>query len=349
LAGLASEIAYNAMLSFFPAILSLLAAISFFDLFRPALRRFASQFAEVAPLDVVNLTRNFVNNGGGQGVFTLSFLFTLWVSSNAMAAAMTALDQIQQVPFRDRRPFWHVRLVAICLTLGNLLFYILAAFLVFVSDFLIRYFAAQAGPGGTRLLAFWWVVNWPIALGLVALAVTCLYRFGPSCRQPHMPILPGALLAALSWAGISFLFRTYILQFGRYSQVYGTLGTAIILMLWLYLSAWAVLIGYQFNVTIQQKRDRALGAAALNALNPKFPEPNPPEPPPPGPELPLERSTIEQSLSNPVKPSPQDSSSDPWASSDTTPIPPEKVNYRPTDETRKATPKSIPLNPKPTS
>lgn len=252
LTGLAAEIAYNAMLSFFPAILAFLAALQFFDIFRPALRRVTGQFAEVAPLDVVNLVRNFVDREGGQGTFTLSFLVMIWVASSAMGTAMTALDQIQQVPRHQRRPFWQSRLIAVCLTLGSISFYILASLLVFVSDFAIRYLAAQAGPMGTRLLALWWVLNWPLALGLIVLAVICLYRFGPSRRQRGTPILPGALFAAITWAGLSSLFRIYILQFGTYSRVYGTLGTAIILMLWLYLTALVVLIGYQLNVTIAQ-------------------------------------------------------------------------------------------------
>jgi membrane protein len=264
LAGLAAEIAYNATLSFFPAILALLAALSFFDLshpelqnLRPAFRELASRFAEVTPGDVVGLVRGFVEHGGGEGIFTLSFAMTLWVSSSAMAATMAALDQIQQTPFRSRRPFWRARLVALILTLGNILLYMLAALLIFVSNFAIDYLAGQVGPMGTRLLALWQMLNWPIALGLIAIAVTCLYRFGPSRRPISNPIIPGALLASLSWAGFSLLFKAYLLQFGTYRQVYGsTLGTAIIFMLWLYLSALVILVGYQLNVTIAQKIGR---------------------------------------------------------------------------------------------
>ena len=260
LTGLAAEIAFNATLALFPTILALLATI---DLVaapsRPALRQMAVRLAEVAPVDVVLLVRNFVeqdSSASSPRLISLGFVIAVWISSNAMATSMVALDQIQKTPFEKRRPFWKNRGVAIVLTLVTLFLYIGASLIAFASEFLIRYLALRVERVGTVLLALWWMLAWPIALGLVTSAFALVYRFGPSRCQRSTPIIPGAFLAALSWVIISYLFRNYVIHFGRYRQVYGALGTAIVLMLWLYLSALVMLLGNQLNVTLAKHLKR---------------------------------------------------------------------------------------------
>ena len=260
LTGLAAEIAFNATLALFPAIFTLLAAINLVaEPSRPALKRMASRLAEVAPIDVVNLVRNFVESNydsPNSRIISLGLIVAIWISSNAMATSMMALDQIQQVPFAARRPFWKNRLMAIGLTLVTFFLYIVASLIGFASEFVIGYLALRVELFGQVLLGIWWILVWPIALGLVASALAVVYRFGPSTCQRSTPIWPGALLGALSWVVISYLFRNYVLHFGRYRQVYGALGTAIVLMFWLYLSALILLLGNQFNVSLGKYRQR---------------------------------------------------------------------------------------------
>lgn len=258
LPGLAAEIAYNATLSLFPAILALLSAMRALDLSRPALRNLAVRFANLAPLEVVDLIRGFVDVERPPGrLFQISFVLALWVSSSAIAAAMAALDQIQETPRADRRPFWQSRTIAILLSLATLIFYVVSSLLIFSSEFLIQELSLYAGRGRTILLGVWWMLNWPIALALVTIAFACLYRFGPSRRNPKIPIFLGAFLAAIAGLGVSYCLRYYLHNFGSYDQAYGTLATAIILMLWLNLCSLIMLIGYQLNVTVGSKMARS--------------------------------------------------------------------------------------------
>ncbi|NEP46242.1 MAG: YihY/virulence factor BrkB family protein, partial [Okeania sp. SIO2H7] len=104
-----------------------------------------------------------------------------------------------------------------------------------------------------QLLETWNQLRWPITLGIVSLAFAFIYRYGPSKSRKGIPIIPGAVLAALMWAIISNGFRIYVLHFGNYNKTYGALGTFIILLLWLYLSSLVVLIGAQLNVTVGEK------------------------------------------------------------------------------------------------
>lgn len=100
------------------------------------------------------------------------------------------------------------------------------------------------------LIGLWRLLGFPIALGIVAIAFTAIYRYGASERIKNTPILPGAILAAISWAVVSSLFRLYVLHIGIYNRLYGAAATAVILMLWLYLTSLVMLIGEQVNVVL---------------------------------------------------------------------------------------------------
>ena len=112
------------------------------------------------------------------------------------------------------------------------------------------------------LFDLWRLLGFPIALSMIAIAFALIYRYGASERLKLTPVLPGAILAAISWAVVSLIFRLYVAHIGIYSRFYGAAGTAIILMLWLYLSSLVMLVGEQINVVIgkQMKQERQIAS-----------------------------------------------------------------------------------------
>ncbi len=253
LPGLSAEMAYNAMLGMFPAILAVLTAIGLFESLRSTLHDLASQLSQVAPDEVQILIRTFVNGisqSRNRSLFSLSFIAALWASSGALSAAMTAFDHILQLPPEKTRPFWKAKLVALALTIGTIVLLVAASFLVFISDLLVKHIASQSGFLGTGLLSTWRLLSWPSALSIVSAAFAFIYRYGPSYWQPGTPIWPGAVLAAISWATISGLFRFYVSHFGDYNRAYGAVGAVIVLLLWLYLSSLVLLVGNLLNVIV---------------------------------------------------------------------------------------------------
>lgn len=266
LPGLSAEIAYNAMLSLFPAILAVLTAIGLFEVsLQETFREQAAQLSKVAPDEVMFLIRDFsrqITQTRNTGLFSISFVLAIWVASGALSTAMTALDQIHQIPPEQLRPFWKAKLVSLGLTIGTILLLMTASFLVFISDLILQFFARESGF--YLLLTVWRLLSWPLALVIVATAFAFVYRYGPSRWDSGTPMMPGAILAAVSWAIVSALFRLYVSNFGNYNQVYGAIGTVIILMLWLYLSALVVLVGDQLNVTVgEAMRSRSQSKSKL--------------------------------------------------------------------------------------
>ncbi|BAY22831.1 putative ribonuclease BN [Calothrix sp. NIES-2100] len=254
LLGLASEIAFNAMLSLFPAILALVTAIGLFaESLQDTFKQLAMQLSQIAPDEVLILISDFarteIANSKNSGLFSLSFAIAIWTASGAVSTAMTALDQIHQVPPHQMRPFWKAKLISLGLTIGTMLLLVLASFLVFISDLLLK-IAVQENNSLIFLFDIWELLRWPVALSIVAFAFGFVYRYGPSIWNPGTPMMPGASLAAVFWAILSALFRLYVANFGNYNKVYGAVGAVIVLMLWLWMSAVVLLVGDQLNVTV---------------------------------------------------------------------------------------------------
>lgn len=261
LLGLASEIAYNAILSLFPAILAIVTAIGLLEEdLQNIFKELAQQLSQVAPKEVFDLitefARNEIANSKNGGLFSLSFVAAIWTASGAIGTAMTALDQIQQTSPDEIRPFWKAKLVSIGLTIGTIILLLVACILVFISEELLKFIADNSAGYLNFLSDLWNFMRWPLVLVIVASAFGFIYRFGPSRWKKGTPIMPGALFAAICWAFVSNLFSIYVENFGNYNKVYGTIGTVIVLMLWLYMTAAVVLIGNQLNVTVAENMYR---------------------------------------------------------------------------------------------
>lgn len=261
--GLASEMAYNAMLSLFPSILALLTA---FGTFRAQetesmFRFLAGQLGRMVPEAARSLVEAFVvqiRPPSDRGLFSISFAIALWIASSAIGAAMNAFDEIHQIPFADRRPFWQAKLISLGLTLGMIGLIMVASFVVLTSDRLVQTLVlgghAIAQPWLDRLLQIWQWLGRPAALIILAAAFRFLYRYGPSRNRAATPTWPGAMVGAMLWAGGSSLLRFYLLNFGQYNRIYGAIGAVIVLLWWLNWGSMAILIGAQFNVTLARLR-----------------------------------------------------------------------------------------------
>ncbi|MBZ8181213.1 YihY/virulence factor BrkB family protein [Oscillatoria salina] len=268
LSGLSAEMAYNATLALFPAILAIVTAVGLFeDSLQFTLREKVSEYREIVPDLAWQLLRDFVESitqRKNKSLFSISFVAAIWISSGALSVAMNALDQIHQIPRKVRRPYWKAKLISIILTMAAIALLVVASFLVFISDLLME---AILAPNVTSLLlGIWHLIRWPVALAIVALTFAFIYRFGVSSWEEGRPILPGAMLAAFSWAGLSALFRLYVANFANYNKIYGAVGAVIVLMVWLHMSSLVMLIGDQLNAVVGEEMDKkAKRLAAIQA------------------------------------------------------------------------------------
>lgn len=260
LPGLAAEMTYHLMLSLFPAIMAFLAAIGLFKPLKITFETLLLKLTKVVPDEVSFLIGGFIQavlRTENQSLFSLSFFFWIWSASAGMSAGMYALDKMQRISQKEMRPFWKARLVSILLTMGTMFLLISALGLVFITNFFVNLAASQNYWMQFGFLRFWQRLSLPMALGIAALTIAFIYRFGPSRWIPGTPILPGAILATLTWAILSQGFKVYVSSYANFNRVYGAVGGFIVLQLWLYLSCLVLLIGNELNITVGEAMQRS--------------------------------------------------------------------------------------------
>ena len=187
--------------------------------------------------------------------FIGGLLVALWSANAGAKAVMDALNVAYGET--EKRSFVRLNLVALAFTLGTIFALMLALGAVVVAPIVL----SQLGLSGASETLID-LARWPILLGLVVLGLTILYRYGPSLTDPHWTwLFPGNVIAAVSWLVLSGLFSWYIANFGSYDATYGSLGAAIGMMTWMWISMIVVLLGAELNADIQCKAKSASSAS----------------------------------------------------------------------------------------
>lgn len=247
--GLAAQMAYYFLFALAPAVVCVIAIASYLPF--SSIQDLISSLDGLAPAAVVDILRDQLANiaeGEHTGALTFGFLVALWSSSAAMVSIIDALNKAYDI--EEARPWWKVRLNAILLTIGVATFIVLAFTMVVIGPTIIDYVASTVGLGPAFATA-WNLARWPLALVLVALGVGLVYYFAPDAEQDWEWITPGAVLATVLWLVASLAFKFYVSNFADYNESYGSLGGVIILMLWFYMSALAILLGAEMNAEIE--------------------------------------------------------------------------------------------------
>lgn len=243
---MAAALAYYFVLSLFPSLIFLSAVVAYLpvpDLFNQAL----ALMAHFLPADAMGLVRRVVADviSPNRGTFlSLGILGTLWAASGGFAAMIEALDIAYAV--RDDRPFWKTRPLAVGLAFltGTLM---LIALSVMVVGPRFGEWLADKVQLSRFFVLLWPYIHWTIATGFSILAIEALYFLAPNIKQRFRATLPGAVVAVGCWIGLSYLLGLYLRHFGNFNKTYGTLGAAIALMVWLYWTGFAILVGAQLN------------------------------------------------------------------------------------------------------
>lgn len=248
--GLAAQLAYYFFLALFPALLFLVALISFIPV-ENLMDTIVDNLARVAPSEVLTIVQEQIlkiAHDDAGGLLTFGMLGTIWSSSSGITAIMDSLNQAYDI--QESRPWWKVRLIALGLTIALAIFIVVATTLVVAGPTLAEKIADWLYLGS----AFEWtwkILQWPVVFVLVSGGIAMMYYFAPDAEQEWVWITPGSVIATFLWLVISLGFKFYVANFGSYNATYGTIGGVIVLLLWFYLSALAVLVGAELNAEIE--------------------------------------------------------------------------------------------------
>ena len=257
----ASDMAFNAMLSLFPALLLVVAAIGRIGQFvysDPILKRTIDLLEQVAPGDVATVLNRGLTElaeGADRQVFSIGIITLLWVASAFLAPVIRALNNSYDVPQEVRRPWWLNRLLAIGIFVGTVGLLLSASVMVLLGQTVLDWGVEQAGWSALAAEIGQFTI-WPLSLGAIVLALAFVYRMAPAVQPEFAPVWPGAVAGGVIWMVVSLFFRLYVRNFGRYEAIYGSIGAVIVLLLWLYLSAFGILLGGEVNAAIHILRKR---------------------------------------------------------------------------------------------
>jgi membrane protein len=265
--GLAAQLAFYFLLALFPALLFVVALLAYVPI-DPVLNDAVRRLDLILPPEILVLVRQLLSDafsGVHGGLLTFAVAGALWSSSSAVTAIITALNRAYDI--EEWRPWWKRRLIALALTIGLSVFIVLAFALVVGGTDLAEWLASSVGLA--ELLARAGTVpQWIAAFVLVVIAVDLVYYLAPNADAEWVWVTPGALLATVLWLGASFGFKVYVENFANYAAIQGAIGGVVVLMLWFYLSGFALLIGAELNAEI----DKALPTRDDAPQGPRHPK-----------------------------------------------------------------------------
>jgi membrane protein len=252
--GMAQQIAFSSLLAFFPAMILLVGLLGLIGAYDD-LTDFLGTIAPGAVIQAIDIARE---SAAGQGstasiAFVIGLFGALWAASGATSSIIKAVNRAYERP--ETRPFWKVRLYALVLVMATGITTAALFLLIVFGGPLGEAIASQANLGGAWDWV-WGVFRWPIAFCAILVFFAFVYFLAPNQTQRDWKwITPGSVIGAVFWLAISGLFAIYTSFSDSYDRTYGSLAGGIILLLWLYYSACAVLFGAELNAELDRQAD----------------------------------------------------------------------------------------------
>jgi len=240
--------AFSAILTFFPVILVLASILSISRSSELFVREIFRALGRILPEGTsVTITYYLTGARPVQTKFLVSTsILTLWTASGAMISWMEGFRKAYQMP-----KVWGLvkeRLIAFELVVMAGVPMGFASFLVVSGNLIERWTMYHVGHELTPyILGLWTAVRWIIAVLTSIAVISLVYHHGVPRTQPWHRVLPGAVVATVLWVFVTVLFGYYLRRYANYDVIYGSVGTAIALLIWLYLVSMVVLVGAEFN------------------------------------------------------------------------------------------------------
>lgn len=254
----ASGLAFDFLLALFSMLFILLGVFNLFASltvqFRTSLLAYFSDFLPSLAFQLLRSTAEELATKKPTEKMTIGIVVGFWLVSESVVAVISALNAAFRVT--ESRSWIKVRTTAMGLALAISLMFLLALSFVLIGNDFVDWFGAKFNMASATILV-WKALQWPTALAIVLFAYALIYTFGPDLKDPHWHwITPGSVFSALLWLVASIGFRLYLRWVNDYTLLFGSLGGAVILLVWLYVTGLAFLIGGEINANIERAAGR---------------------------------------------------------------------------------------------
>lgn len=252
----ASSIAYNFFLAIFPTILFFFSIIPYipiqnFDvLLMDALKNFMPSYA----YETIRSTVEDIVSRQHGGVLSIGFFMTLYFSTNGINSIIEAFNKTSHAI--ETRSWVKQRLIAILLMLIISALIIISITLISLNNYFVKWLVSLGFLKGSFVYHLIISVKYLILLSLVYFTYSFMYFLGPSKKQSFRFFSYGSTIATILTALSVVGFNFYINNFSKYNALYGSIGTLIIVLMWIYLIALVTILGFEINVSIMRSKSQ---------------------------------------------------------------------------------------------
>lgn len=258
----AAALTYYGLLAVFPGLIALVSILGIFGDPVTTTRELTGIINELAPGSAAETFRGPIEsitaNDSAAGVLlVVGIAAALWSASGYVGAFMRASNIIYETP--EGRPIWKLRPLQLLITLVMVLLLVALLLGLVLTGPVVDAVAGPLGVGD-QAVTVWNIAKWPVMVFVTLLILAVLYYASPNVRIPRFSLItPGAVAALLIWLVASVAFAVYVANFGSYDKTYGTLGGVISLLVWMWISNVAVLLGVQINAELERNRELDAG------------------------------------------------------------------------------------------
>ena len=257
-----NSMAFSFFMAIFPGLIMLISLLPYFPIsmdFFGTLQTSIQQIMPGSAGDMIFKTVKDIATIPRQGILSFGFLLAIWFASNGMLSMMRGLEKDYPTTFKQRSPF-RKRLISIQLTFLVALVLVASMLLIILGNTILDFVFNYIEVALVVEFAFS-ALRWLVVLLLFYTTFSTIYRFGSSTWRPISFFNPGAMLGTLLSVIISWGFSFYVDNFGSYNKLYGSIGTLIVLMIWIQLNCLILLLGFELNAGIAVLRDRRRAVA----------------------------------------------------------------------------------------
>lgn len=247
----ASSLSYNFMMAIFPSIIFLFTLIPYIPIknFQNQLMAFiALLLPENAYLAFETTLEDIVKNQNGK-LLSVGFILALFFSTNGTHNLMQAFNKASLT--METRSWLKRRWVALCLTILTAFALILGVSVMVVGEFVITFVRTKLQLSDSLFWIYLILISrWLIIIVVYFVTISLLYRYGPAKAKKWQFFSAGSWLATSLAIFTSIGFSYYINNFGNYNKIYGSIGTLLVMMIWLFLNSLIILIGFELNASL---------------------------------------------------------------------------------------------------
>lgn len=251
----ASSLTFNFFLAFFPSILVLFTLIPFVPIegFQDELFTLLSEILPTSTFDATKVIIDDIVNHEQAGLLSFTFILALYFSTNGVNAMITAFNATYHL--KDKRTWWQLRLLSINLTIILALLLILTiAFQLFSIEFMnslvnqgyLKQFSADVILHIKEL----------ILILVLFMGYSILFYFGPADKKGWKFLSIGSITSTTLSVISSLAFGYYVTNFAQYNKLYGSIGTLLVILLWMYFNSIILLLGFELNASIISAKEQ---------------------------------------------------------------------------------------------